>query len=817
MEAFAGAAPAAGVFAGSGASAARPFILRRRGGASRSAAGRLRLLRAPPPRAGVDGGDLPPLDKWDMMELDFGRFLGEDPKLTLAKILVKKSDPDASSLDVEKLIATKKDKLDDILREFMDANKKDQALKTPESVSPMNTTQLTTSKPVEGKSSLNISRPVMGKPKQDGPQLTLLRPAGRKPKQDEPSLAKLQPVGSKAKEDTPPLTLSRPMGSKPIVQGTSVQDSWPSKESLAAATENIEVGNISRTSDVDATLRKPTVYQSEDDDLKSKLKMKPNINLKMRKDMTEDLTNISLLQKPDVAKDIAEPDQDHASASSVAEHKSEYEPETNGKLQCPQMVTQKANYSFEADAGHMFQLSTHGTKLVTENVHESSGLDDDSIAGLQPSGQTFIQQANTSAGSVDNQSATSNNFSMQAFLQGKPKRENESTEIFPSPVDEKMNATDNRNYVDDGGNVLPSKLEDITESDWTRLEHYASTGEKVEVELINCSPKGFVVSLDSLIGFLPYRNLATKWKFLAFETWLRRKGGDPSFYKQSLGLEDGFEVHDSNIEPEPSSVSEVVGEDQGSLPSKPKFEDLLRAYNQEKSKFLSSFIGQRLRVSVVLADRNSKRIFFSMKPKESEELIWKKKSLMARLNVGDIVQCTIKRFVYFGIFVEVEGVPALIQQWEVSWDDTLDPAVSYKIGQVVDAKVIQLDYNNNRIFLSLKDVKPNPSLGALEAVIGEDLSLGGALEPVQADFEWPEVDALMEEMRKIDDVRDVYKGRFFQSPGLAPTFQVYMAPVVGPKYKLLARYGNNVQEVMVETTLDKERLKEAILTCTNKI
>jgi len=87
MESFAGAAPAAGVFAGSGAAASRPFFLRRRGGASRSGpAGRLRLLRVPPPRVGGDGGDLPPLDKWDKMELDFGRFLGEDPKLTLAKV-----------------------------------------------------------------------------------------------------------------------------------------------------------------------------------------------------------------------------------------------------------------------------------------------------------------------------------------------------------------------------------------------------------------------------------------------------------------------------------------------------------------------------------------------------------------------------------------------------------------------------------------------------------------------------------------------------------------------------------------------------------
>lgn len=35
--------------------------------------------------------DRPELDKWDMMELKFGRLLGEDPKLTLAK--VKKNDP----------------------------------------------------------------------------------------------------------------------------------------------------------------------------------------------------------------------------------------------------------------------------------------------------------------------------------------------------------------------------------------------------------------------------------------------------------------------------------------------------------------------------------------------------------------------------------------------------------------------------------------------------------------------------------------------------------------------------------------------------
>lgn len=82
MEAFAAAAAAAGVFAGAGA-AARPVLLRRRG-APRSS--RVRLLRAPPRAGGDRGGDLPPLDEWDRMELEFGRFLGEDPKLSLAKV-----------------------------------------------------------------------------------------------------------------------------------------------------------------------------------------------------------------------------------------------------------------------------------------------------------------------------------------------------------------------------------------------------------------------------------------------------------------------------------------------------------------------------------------------------------------------------------------------------------------------------------------------------------------------------------------------------------------------------------------------------------
>lgn len=38
--------------------------------------------------------------------------------------------------------------------------------------------------------------------------------------------------------------------------------------------------------------------------------------------------------------------------------------------------------------------------------------------------------------------------------------------------------------------------------------------------------------------------------------------------------------------------------------------------------------------------------------------------------------------------------------------------------------------------------------------------------------QWTEVESLIKELKKIEGVQSVSKGRLFRSPGLAPTFQV---------------------------------------------
>ncbi|XP_068640036.1 uncharacterized protein [Aristolochia californica] len=361
--------------------------------------------------------------------------------------------------------------------------------------------------------------------------------------------------------------------------------------------------------------------------------------------------------------------------------------------------------------------------------------------------------------------------------------------------------------------IQSSASEEQEKDNWSRAENLLRTGQRIEVELISCSSRGFVASLGSLLGFLPYRNLGARWKFLAFESWLRKKGLNPSLYKQNLGILGSYEVQTKNLPPDANSLSEV---DQ-KVEKKKTVEDLLKEYDKEKTKFLSSFVGQKIKVNVVLADRNTSKLMFSVRPREKEELVEKKKSLMAKLNVGDVVKCCIKKITYFGIFVEVEGVPALIHQSEVSWDATLDPSSYYKVGQIVDAKVHQLDFGLDRITLSLKQIAPDPLTEALESVVGDHNSLGGSLEIAQPDVEWDDVESLMKELKQIEGVNSVSRGRFFLSPGLAPTFQVYMSSMFENQYKLLARSGNKVQEVLVQASLDKEQMKATILTCTNRV
>ncbi|XP_060180061.1 uncharacterized protein LOC132609884 [Lycium barbarum] len=731
------------------------------------------------------------LDQWDQMELKFGRLIGEDPKLTLAKIISRKTNPETSYLEVEESFGKKKGEIAEVP---FDASKE--------------------------KKSLNSSN-----------GLNLVRPVPKK--------------GVKFEVDDKPIKTEGDKQSQPI--------SRP---------------QVSRKSSVpNVILRKPSLY-SEEEYESAKYKIKPNLTLKMGKELKpEKFSDVTLLKKPEpmrISSDDSEKNGQSSDKSSdvtllkkpelmsINSDDSEKNGESSNVLPVASDDTVDAsesknslllnkpefnNLNLKVDLNQESAEDQHISALDESTLNGANSSSEQSMAEnklgepLQPSRnnpleeqgsgtgfqQTDTQRAERSSDS-NKPSETGPTESLDAALLGKPKRLDQPKKTTSNVSQEDMRPVKSEGYMENVSEIenflAKSPIKEHEDNDWVRAEELVKSGGRDEVELVSCSTRGFVVSFGSLIGFLPYRNLAARWKFLAFESWLRQKGLDPSLYKQGLGIIDGFGKAAS---PEAGIEPQVAKNGDQEISPDMKLEDLLRIYDQEKLKFLSSFVGQRIRVSVVLADRNSRRLIFSIKPKEKEELVEKKRSLMAKLQVGDVVKCCIQKITYFGIFVEVEGVPALIHQTEVSWDATLDPVSYFKIGQIVEAKVHQLDFSLERIFLSLKEITPDPMMEALEAVVGDHDNLSGKLQPADQDTEWPDVESLIKELQQVEGISSVSKGRYFLSPGLAPTFQVYMASMFENQYKLLARSGNRVQEVIVETSLGKEEMKSAIQSCTDKV
>ncbi|KAG4171689.1 hypothetical protein ERO13_A12G226600v2 [Gossypium hirsutum] len=698
----------------------------------------------------------PKLDKWDQMELKFGRLLGEDPKLTLAKIMGRKANPEASYIEIEKSFYKNKGQMVEVEEVPFDVEKK------------------STSTSSDG---LNLVRPV--------------------PKKGIKFETDVKPPASEIK--------------RPTVSGEKAMDS----------ARKSKLPNV--------ILRKPTVVNEDDvEDRPSRFRMKSNLSLRMRNEKAkEQFTDMTLLRKPEPMSVDTSIDEKQDSDDIVGVEKEKEVEDGIGDftlLKKPEQlsVTTKIGEEveqfedleveaerFEAEIeAHM--LASARKSSVEEALEAGHGsipkkpeIEDRSLIGMQSAERS--NRVSTEESGIG--------LSMEAALQGKPKR-----------LDQTVKETSDSGKVETA--PVPTNLEDYghlpsvspqEDGDWNRVEDLLKTGRKAEVELISSSTRGFAVSFGSLIGFLPYRNLAAKWKFLAFESWLRQRGLDPSAYKQNLGVIGSSDVMSKNSSLDSTSDSENKQQFEGKFSPDMKLEDLLRIYDQEKLKFLTSFVGQRVKVNVLMADRKFRKLIVSLRPKEKEELIEKKRNVMAKLRVGDVVKCCIKKITYFGIFVEVEGVPALIHQTEVSWDATLDPLSHFKIGQIVEAKVHQLDFTLDRIFLSLKEITPDPLVEALESVVGDHDNLDGRLQAAQADTEWPDVESLIKELEQIEGIQSVSKGRFFLSPGLAPTFQVYMASMFENQYKLLARSGNKVQEVIVETTLDKEEIKSTIQSCTNRV
>jgi small subunit ribosomal protein S1 len=240
------------------------------------------------------------------------------------------------------------------------------------------------------------------------------------------------------------------------------------------------------------------------------------------------------------------------------------------------------------------------------------------------------------------------------------------------------NLTDYGAFVDLGG---IDGLLHITDMAWKRVKHpseVVKVGEEIDVRILKFDRERQRVSLGlKQLGADPWQNIARRYPA---NTRLFGKVTNIADYGCFVEIEEGVEglVH----------VSEMDWTNKNVNPAK------------------VVHVGQEVEVMVLDIDEERRRI--SLGVKQCKANPWKE--FADNYNRGDKVSGQIKSITDFGIFLGLAGgIDGLVHLSDISWDMPGEEAVrSYQKAQQVDAMVLSIDPERERISLGIKQLAKDP-------------------------------------------------------------------------------------------------------------
>jgi len=117
-------------------------------------------------------------------------------------------------------------------------------------------------------------------------------------------------------------------------------------------------------------------------------------------------------------------------------------------------------------------------------------------------------------------------------------------------------------------------------------------------------------------------------------------------------------------------------------------------------------VGENVKVMVLDVNSEAKRISLGLK--QTTENPWE--ALKQKYPEGSIVKGVIRNITNFGFFVGIEeGIDGLVHVSDISWKQNIKhPSELYKKGQEVEAMVLNIDVENEKFSLGIKQVDKNP-------------------------------------------------------------------------------------------------------------
>ncbi len=123
---------------------------------------------------------------------------------------------------------------------------------------------------------------------------------------------------------------------------------------------------------------------------------------------------------------------------------------------------------------------------------------------------------------------------------------------------------------------------------------------------------------------------------------------------------------------------------------------------------IGAFIGKTIDAMILKIDEERRNIVISRRKLIEDERSEKRKTLMDRIKVGDVVKGTVKNIADFGAFVDLGGIDGLLHITDMSWGRVNHPSDIVKIDEKIEVKILNIDHDKEKIALGLKQRDASP-------------------------------------------------------------------------------------------------------------
>lgn len=244
-------------------------------------------------------------------------------------------------------------------------------------------------------------------------------------------------------------------------------------------------------------------------------------------------------------------------------------------------------------------------------------------------------------------------------------------------------------------------------------------GQLIEAEIVSISGECIFLQLSGKSeGLLDTAEMIDKDGTLTVKEgdlikafFLYSKNGEMHFTTKISGDKAGKAVFENAFESGIPIEGSVEKEIKGGFEIKIGDSRAFCPYSQIGKKRVENpeeYIGKTLTFKILEYSENGRNILVSNRAILKEEQDAQIEILKKTLHENMTVKGTVKSLQSFGAFVEISGVQALLPISEISRSRVDDIHKSLSVGQEIEVAVIKLDWQNERITLSMKKLLADP-------------------------------------------------------------------------------------------------------------